>query len=193
MPDECLEMADWNKRYREGFYSGPLKTHSLVTRFWRLVPGGSPVIDIAMGTGRDLFHFAEQGFFCCGLDSSEEAIKVARKGADERGLSISPVLGDAFRLPFRNSSVGALLIFYFLVREVMSDLVSILRPGGILMYETFLKTQNTFDRPRNPDFLLDHGELLGYFRQLDLIFYEEGTFLFDGKKRAVARYVGRKP
>lgn len=193
MHGESLEKTDWDKRYREGFYSGPLKTHPLVTRFWRLVPAGSPVIDVAMGTGRDLFHFAEQGFFCCGLDRSEEAIRTARKGADERGLSICPVLGDAFHLPFRPSSAGALLIFYFLVREVMPELVSVLKPRGVLMYETFLKTQNMFDRPRNPDFLLDDGELLSYFRQLDLLFYEEGTFLFDGKKRAVARYVGRKP
>jgi ubiquinone/menaquinone biosynthesis C-methylase UbiE len=186
-------MTDWNKRYREGFYSGSLKTHDLVTRFWRLVPVDGPVIDVAMGTGRDLFHFAEQGFFCCGLDSSEEAVKTARNGAKERGLAISPVQGDAFHLPFRRSSAGALLIFYFLVREAMPELVSILKPGGILMYETFLKTQNTFDRPLNPDFLLDHGELLGYFGGLDLLFYEEGTFVFDEKKRAVARYVGRKP
>jgi hypothetical protein len=40
--------------------------------------------------------------------------------------------------------------------------------------------------------LLHDGELISYFRGLDLLFYEEGTFLFGGKKRAVARYVGRK-
>ncbi len=184
--------TDWDKRYREGFYSGPLITHELVTRFCHLVPPGQPVVDVAMGTGRDLFVFAERGSFCCGLERSWEAIETARRLAAERGVDIAPVFGDAYHLPFKKRSVGGLLVFYFLVREFMADLVSLLRPNGILMYETFLKTQNTFDRPRNPDFLLDDGELIGYFPELELIFYEEGAFLLNGKKRAVARYVGRK-
>jgi tellurite methyltransferase len=185
-------MSDWDKRYQEGFYSGPLHTHRLVSRFWSMVPSGSPVIDIAMGTGRDLFLFAEKGWFCCGLDRSWEGIKMAMHEASERGLHLYPTQGDAYRLPFRKGSAGAVLVFYFLVREIMNELASLLRPGGILMYETFLQAQNSFDRPRNPDYQLHHGELIGYFIGLDLLFYEEGTFLFEGKKRAVARYVGRK-
>ena len=167
-------MTDWDKRYQEGFYYGPLQPHQLVSRFWSMAPAGSPVIDIAMGTGRDLFLFAEKGWLCCGLDRSREGIKTALQGASKRGLQLFPVFGDAYHLPF------------------MGDLVSLLRPGGILMYETFLQTQNSFDRPRNPDYLLHDGELIGYFTELDLLFYEEGTFLFEGKQRAVARYVGRK-
>jgi len=186
-------MTDWDKRYQEGFYSGPLIPNHLVTRFWSMAPSGSPVIDIAMGTGRDLFVFAEKGWFCCGLERSWEGIKTASQGASERGLEVFPVFGDAYQLPFKNGSAGALLVFYFLVREIMSELPSLLRPGGILMYETFLKTQNNFDRPRNPDYLLDDGELLCHFTgQLDLLFYEEGLFLYEGKQRAVARYAGRK-
>ena len=185
-------MTDWDKRYQDGFYSGPLRPHQLVSRFWNMAPPASPVIDIAMGTGRDLILFAEKGWFCCGLDRSWEGIKTALQGASERGLRLFPVFGDAYRLPFKRGSAGAVLVFHFLVREIMSELTSLLRPGGILMYETFLQTQNSFDQPRNPDYLLHDGELIGYFMELDLLFYEEGTFLLGGKKRAVARYVGRK-
>ena len=45
----------------------------------------------------------------------------------------------------------------------MADLIGLLAPGGLLLYETFLKRQNIIDRPRNPDYLLDDGELLGLF------------------------------
>jgi len=185
-------MTDWDKRYQEGFYSGPLHPHPLVNRFWSMVPSGVPVIDIAMGTGRDLFLFAEKGWFCCGLDRSWEGIKMALHEASVRGLQIFPVYGDAHRLPFKKSSAGAVLVFDFLIREMMHDLASLLRQGGILMYETFLKTQNRFDGPHNPDYLLHDGELIGYFRELDLLFYEEGVFLSGGRKQALARYVGRK-
>ncbi len=185
-------MTDWDRRYQENFYSGSLRPHDLVRRFWSLVPRPSPVIDIAMGTGRDLFLFAEKEWFCCGLDRSWEGIKTALREASERRLQLYPVFGDAYRLPFKKGCAGGVLVFYFLVREIMSELVSLLCPGGILMYETFLRTQNTFDRPRNPAYQLRDAELIGYFAELDLLFYEEGIFLFEGKKRAVARYVGRK-
>ncbi len=185
-------MTDWDTRYKEGFYSGPLHPHDLVTRFWEMVPEGQPVIDIAMGTGRDLFFFAEKGWFCSGLDRSWEGIQTALHGASERRLRLSPVNGDAHRLPFKEGSAGAVLVFDFLIREMMSDLPSLLRPGGILMYETFLKTQKAIDGPHNPDYLLHDGELIGYFTKLDLLFYEEGVFLFGARKKAVARYVGRK-
>ncbi|HVN26018.1 MAG TPA: class I SAM-dependent methyltransferase [Syntrophorhabdales bacterium] len=185
-------MTDWDKRYQEGFYSGPLQPHQLVRRFWSMVPEGRPVLDIAMGTGRDLFLFAEKGCFCCGLDRSWEGIRMALREAAERGVEIFPIYGDAYRLPFKKGSAGAVLVFDFLIREMMGDLPSLLSPGGILLYETFLKHQNNVDGPHNPDYLLHDGELIGYFRGLDLLFYEEGVYLFNGRKRAVARYVGRK-
>ena len=140
-------MTDWDKRYQESFYYGPLQPHQLVRRFWSMAPSGSPVIDIAMGTGRDLFLFAEKGWFCCGLDRSWEGIKTALQGASERRLQIFPVFGDAYRLPFKKGSAGAVLVFYFLVREIMSELTSLLRPGGILMYETFLQTKTLLIGP----------------------------------------------
>jgi hypothetical protein len=65
-------------------------------------------------------------------------------------------------------------------------------PGGLLIYETFLKRQNAIDRPRDPRYLLDDGELIGYFRHLDLLSYEEGVFNVGGKRRALARYAGMK-
>ncbi len=102
------------------------------------------------------------------------------------------VQGDASFLPFKPAAAGCVLVFYFLQREIMGDLSMLLAPGGLLLYETFLKRQNVIDRPRNPAYLLDDGELPGHFRDLDLLFYEEGIFTIKGKQRALARYVGRK-
>jgi hypothetical protein len=74
----------------------------------------------------------------------------------------------------------------------MTEIKGLLRPGGVLIYETFLKRQNAIDRHRNPDYLLDDGELFSCFSGLDLLFYEETMGDDGGKKRAVAKYVGRK-
>ncbi|MGD0231145.1 MAG: class I SAM-dependent methyltransferase [Syntrophorhabdales bacterium] len=185
-------MADWDRRYREGFYAGPHEVHDLVERYSPLMPSGKPVLDIAMGRGGDLLFVARKGYPAYGLDTSREAILLARQAMKEGCVDISPILGDARFLPFKEGGAAGVLVFYFLLREIMADLIRLLMPGGILLYETFLKGQNAIDRPRDPAYLLEDGELLGYFRHLDLLYYEEGIFTTNGKQRALARYAGRK-
>jgi tellurite methyltransferase len=183
---------DWDKRYREGFYAGKHRPHRLVEKYVPLMDRRGPVIDIAMGTGRDLLLPGRLGFPVYGLERSREAIVQAGEAARENGVEIGMVLGDAAHLPFRPGSARAILVFYFLMREIMGELVRLLAPGGLLLYETFLKRQNEIDRPRNPLFLLDDGELLTYFKDLELLYYEEGIFTAGKRRRAIARYAGRK-
>ena len=184
--------TDWDKRYREGFYAGAPEVHGLVERFSPLMPPGLPVVDIAMGQGRDLLYLAGKGFSVYGLERSGEAIKLVRKAMENDHRGISMIRGDARHLPFKPAVAGTVIVFYFLVREIMADLIGLLAPGGLLLYETFLKRQNVMEGPRNPLYLLEDGELLGYFSRLELLFYEEGIFTAHGKRRALARYAGRK-
>jgi tellurite methyltransferase len=187
-----LDPVDWDSRYRSGFYTDAADAHGLLKRFSRLLPSGGKIVDIAMGNGRDLLFLAEKGFECFGLERSGEALKIAGRGASDRRLSLMMVMGDARYLPFRRRSFDGLLLFYFLDRPAIDELIELLRPGGLFIYETFLKRQNLIDRPRNPDYLLDDAELLSLLEGLELLFYEEGIFLSKGKQRALARYVGRK-
>ncbi len=187
-----MERPDWDTRYREGFYDGAVQPHKLLTEWCSNLPPGGRVVDIAMGNGRDLLFLAEKGFACYGLERSQEALRIAGHTAHDRRLFLSVVKGDALHLPFKEDSFDGLFVFYFLERQIMTDLVGLLRPGGILIYETFLKKQNAFDRQRNPEYLLDDAELIGLFQGLEIVLYEEGIFRYDGKQRAVARYVGRK-
>lgn len=185
---------DWDARYREGFYGDAPGVHDLVKRFAPSIPCRKPVIDIAMGQGRDVLFLASTGFRVYGLEKSREAILLAQKIGQKDGTEVQPILGDAHSLPFKAGVAGAVLVFYFLEREILAELVRLLAPGGILLYETFLRRQNRISSngPRNPDYLLDDGELYEHFRGLELLFYEEGIFNVWGKRRALARYAGRK-
>jgi SAM-dependent methyltransferase len=185
---------DWDKRYREGFYDDAAEVHDLVKRFASSIPRRRPVIDIAMGQGRDVLFLARAGLRVYGLERSGEAIDLARKAARTGGVEIHAVLGDALVLPFRAGTAGAVLVFYFLERRILAELVRLLAPGGIFLYETFLRRQNRIGTsgPRNPDYLLGDGELYEYLRDLEVLFYEEGIFEARGKRRALARYAGRK-
>jgi hypothetical protein len=74
----------------------------------------------------------------------------------------------------------------------MGEIADTLQSGGVLIYETFLKRQNSIDGQRNPEFLLDDGELISYFKGLDLLFYEETISDTEGRNKAIAKFVGRK-
>jgi tellurite methyltransferase len=183
--------VDWNRRYREGFYNGIIEPHALLKRFWPTIPG-KRVADIAMGSGRDAIFLSEKGFFVTGLEGSMEAIKISKETMLQKNLFMWPVLGDARTLPYRENSLDCVIVFYFLQREAVDEIRALLKKGGIFIYETYLKRQNDIDGPRNPAYLLDDGELIGYFKGFELLFYEEIIETGSGKRRAIARAVGRK-
>lgn len=191
MQKEHGKAVDRNKRYREGFYSGAIEPHFLLTKFWPIIPGRY-VADIAMGNGRDATFLSEKGFFVTGLESSIEAINITKKTMVQKGFHVYSILGDARKLPYQKSTFDCILVFYFLEREILNEIRDLLKKGGIFIYETFLKRQNQIDRPRNLDYLLDDGELIGYFKGFEILFYEEIIENAGGKRRAIARAVGRK-
>jgi tellurite methyltransferase len=186
-----MRTIDWDKRYREGFYGGATEAHPLLIKFWTAI-SGRYVADIAMGNGRDALFLSDKGFFVSGIEGSMEAVGMAKKTMTERGLRIWPIFGDAKCLPYRKNAFDCVIVFYFLKREIMGEVVTLLKNGGVLICETFLKRQNDIDRPRNPDYLLDDGELFDYFKGLELLFYEETIEIVGGRKRATARAVGRR-
>ena len=57
----------------------------------------------------------------------------------------------------------------------MDHLLDTLETGGVLIYETFARGNETFSRPRNPDHLLKSGELLQMVSgRMQVIAYEHG-------------------
>ena len=185
-------MIDWDKRYREGFYNGATDPHPLLVKHWRHIPGPR-VLDVPMGSGRDAIFLAGKGYFAAGLEKSGEAIKIAQLSALDRNVSVRSVQGDVSHIPFKAGSFDGITVFYFLDRAAMGEIAALLRKGGVIIYETYLKKQNEFDGPRNPDYLLDDGELRRLLDGFDLIFYEEAVEKDDkGKKKAIAKAVGKK-
>ena len=80
-------------------------------------------------------------------------------------------------------------MFSYLHRPLFPALVRALRPGGVLLYETFTKEQARHGRPSNPEFLLDPGELPDLVAPLEVIRRREGEF----EGRHVASVAARKP
>jgi len=52
-----------------------------------------------------------------------------------------------------------IVVTNYLWRPRLADLLALLAPGGVLIYETFMLGNEAYGKPSNPDFLLRPGEL----------------------------------
>jgi hypothetical protein len=64
-----------------------------------------------------------------------------------------------------------------------------LRTGGMVVYETFIVDQARFGKPKNPDHLLKHNELLDLFCDFRCLRYREGIF---ESRKAIASIIAEK-
>jgi tellurite methyltransferase len=137
-----------------------------------------PILDLACGRGRHALSIAAWGPRVVGLDRDPEALAALRAAARGRQLPVSPLRADAEHtagLPFLPGSFGAVVVTRFLFRPLAPILEDLLRPGGLLLYETFTWRQRDVSRsPRNPSFLLGPWELPGLFPRLRVVASWEG-------------------
>lgn len=153
-----------------------------------LLPRGR-ALDLATGNGRNAIYLASKGYQVDAVDISAEAIAAASSAARMAGVTISTHVADLegdFRI--KSNEYNLIICFNYLQRSLVPQIIGGLNQGGMLVYETFIIDQRQFGHPKNPDFLLEHNELLNMFRDLRCLRYREGVF---GNK-AIASIVAQK-
>jgi tellurite methyltransferase len=154
-----------------------------------LLPKGR-VLDVAMGDGRNSIYLATLGFEVEGVDLSQENINKALASAGDNGVEIKAHVVDLEKDPrIRQGAYDVIICFRYLQRSLIPHIKNGLKKGGIVVYETYTIDQLQFGKPKNPDFLLGHNELLDMFRDLYCIRYHEGI-IYD--KKAMAGIIARK-
>ncbi|MGE5547080.1 MAG: class I SAM-dependent methyltransferase [Solirubrobacterales bacterium] len=144
-----------------------------VMRFAPLVRPGGTVLDLACGGGRHARLFLGRGHPVAAVDrdlSPTEAPGAELIAADLEDNSPWPLPGRTF---------AAVVVTNYLWRPLFPELLRALEPGGVLIVETFARGNEAFGRPRNPDHLLDRGELLTVATGLGVVAYEDG--IVDGR------------
>jgi len=157
-----------------------------------LLPKGR-VLDVAMGNGRNAIYLAQQGFTVEGVDISAEAVNNALEMAQKAGISIKTRITDLeSNYHIESGAYDMIICFSYLQRSLIPQIKDGLRKGGIAVYETFLVDQTQWGKPKNPDYLLKHNELLDLFRDFRCLRYREGLIENRGDKRAIASIVAEK-
>ena len=76
--------------------------------------------------------------------------------------------------PFSGRRFDGIVVTRYLHRPLLAPLLGAIAPGGVLIYETFAAGNERYGRPRNPEFLLQPGELLEWTRgHLRVIAFED--------------------
>jgi SAM-dependent methyltransferase len=101
------------------------------------VSPGEDVLDVACGTGNAAIRAAEDGARVVGVDLTPELFEAGRRLAEDAGVEIDWVQGDAEELPFPDESYDVVLSTFGCMfaprhRVAALELVRVLRPGGRL-------------------------------------------------------------
>jgi len=137
-----------------------------VTRWGALIERGE-VLDVACGGGRHARWFAARRLDVVAVDRVPQSIPGVR--------FVQADLETGRGWPFAPGRFAGIVVTNYLHRPLFADLRASLAPDGVLIYETFMLGNERHGRPSNPAFLLQPGELLSAFADLQVLAFEQGT------------------
>ena len=167
----------WNQIYRANNSEKPAT--SVLVEHAFLLPDSGVALDIACGLGANACFLAKRGLATTAWDISEVAIAKLQQTALSKGLSIKSEALEITQNSFIENSFDIISISRFLDRSLSEEIISALKPGGMLFYQTFNREKIDTTGPNNPDFLLAKNELLTMFASLKLVFYQENGKIGD--------------
>ena len=135
-------------------------------------------LDLACGMGQNGLWLASQGYLVDLLDVSRIALLRAQAEATKRGLrelNLLPVDLDQHELPSDHYELVS--VFRYLKRDLFPALRRTVHPGGRILYETFNRRYLQLVPKFNPAYLLEVGELVGYFADWNILSYTEDSHL----------------
>jgi SAM-dependent methyltransferase len=146
-----------------------------------LIPPGGVVLDVASGAGRHALFLAQHGWRVHAVDRNASALGMLEHRAHSLGIPITTEQLDleSGAVSFGSAGYDAVIVFNYLHRPLMPAIVAAIKPGGVLIYETFTVGQAARGRPSNPAFLLKDHELPTLVGPLRVVRSREGDF--DGR------------
>ncbi|MBL4580780.1 MAG: hypothetical protein JKY29_03090 [Gammaproteobacteria bacterium] len=160
---------------------------------------GNGILDLACGKGRNGLFLVSRNVPVLFADNNEAHLFSIPSKLELAGVSAKKSACwlidfeaevSAGRNPLMGKSFDAIIVFNYLHRPLFPFIREAIRPGGLVIYETFNVDQKNFGRPSNPDFLLGHDELTQTFAGWEFIRSFEGEV--SNPQRAISRLIARK-
>lgn len=155
----------WNLKYRS--VSAGDDPSDIVVRFVPLARIGR-ALDIAAGTGRNAAFLAGKGFMVDAVDISDVGLRKIK------GKNLRRVCADLDTYDIGPDTYDLIININFLQRRLLPQIMEGLKPGGVLIFKTFVIGHPSADEsPHYRDYLLRPNELLRTFLPLHIVFYQE--------------------
>lgn len=143
-----------------------------VCRFAPLIAARGAVLDLACGQGRHARHLAGLGYRVEAVDRDSASL-AALAGVPGVATRCTDLEGAPW--PYEAGCFDGIVVTNYLYRPLFAGLLRALRPGGVLIYETFALGNEKLGRPSNPEFLLRPHELLQWVQgRLQVLAFEQG-------------------
>jgi tellurite methyltransferase len=160
------------------------------------------ILDLACGGGRNGLHLVEQGIPVVFADSDPTALAQVERSLAAAAYSYGRDLAALWQVdleqgqldPLEGRRFAGIIVYRYLYRAMFDAIKQAVHPGGIVIYETFTIDQPRYGRPKNPEFLLEHGELQACFSDWNILHSFEGVEQDDKGVdcRAIAQIVAIK-
>ena len=144
-------------------------------------------LDLAMGEGRIGVYLATQGFDVLGLDISPIGLNKAQQLAKHLNTTIQTRVVDLENYQLEKNFYDVIICTYYMQRDLFDQIKDSLRPGGMVLIETFNTDYLKYSRfPKK--YLLKHNELLEIFKDFKVIRYQA----YDDGKEAFSSIIAQK-
>ncbi|PHR26832.1 MAG: tellurium resistance protein TehB [Desulfotalea sp.] len=153
------DLEKWNSKYLKD--SGNQSASQLLHDYIDQAPSGK-ALDIACGNGRNSIFLHKRGFAVDAIDISTVATK--RLEALNLGINVQCIDMDGWTVP--ENSYELIINIRFLDRRLFPFIERGIKPGGLLIFESFTGT-------KNKDFCLSPNELLHAFPMLKVLHFAE--------------------
>ncbi len=178
----------WNQRYLEDSYhkNNPV---TLITDWLPRLPEGR-ALDVACGAGRNAIFLAQTGYQVDAIDISAEGLNQARQIAESQGLDINWIEHDLDEpYPF-DRDYDLIVVMWYVDLALVTQLCDCLAPGGYLICEEHLITDQEVIGPASLSYRVAPGALRATVSGIDILFYEEVIQMTsEGEQIASARVV----
>ncbi len=183
------DVERWDRKYRDGNPNPGFEPEPLLISHAQLLDGKGTALDLACGVGHNAMFLARRGYTVTAIDGSETGLGYCRAATRNTPLRIHLVAADLERISLPRDHFDVVLVVRYLYRPLMAQIKTALKPGGLVIYKTF-NTNHLRERPDfKKEYLLERGELPGWFSGYDLIATNDSPRVED----TCSYLIGRKP
>lgn len=186
----------FNNVYRSSRPGYSTRPNAFLKRVADCVPRGT-ALDIGMGQGRNSIYLAAKGWKVSGYDIAEAGLAAARLQALRTQVTIQMVQSSTQAFPYQADAWDLIVATYCTLplkdREFVSKLKRSLRPGGLLLVETF--SLHPPAGPHRMGFTVSPEDLLTAFGDLSILSFEETTDVADWSETQslLVRFLAQRP